>query len=110
MNVPRGGFGFVARRLRRSPQLSQRLRCQDLEEVFCEDLDPLQSAKASKKVTSQAPGSHRANPGRRDATTPREEQRFGVVVGEGAPRQRTQSVALVALLTGIGTPESEWGG
>ncbi|CAK9066260.1 Chaperone protein dnaJ 2, partial [Durusdinium trenchii] len=33
-----------------SPQLSQRLRCQDLEEVFCEDLDPLQSAKASKKV------------------------------------------------------------
>ncbi|CAK9066248.1 Chaperone protein dnaJ 2 (AtDjA2), partial [Durusdinium trenchii] len=27
---------------------------EDLEEVFCEDLDPLQSAKASKKVTTQA--------------------------------------------------------
>ena len=30
-------------------------RGQDLEEVFCEDIDPLSSAKSSKKVTTQAP-------------------------------------------------------
>jgi hypothetical protein len=28
---------------------------QDLEEVFCEDIDPLSSAKSSKKVTTQVP-------------------------------------------------------
>ena len=30
-------------------------RGQDLEEVFCENIDPLSSAKSSKKVTTQVP-------------------------------------------------------